>query len=273
MKKGNICSRVIIYFFITILMIIYIFPLLYVLNTSLKTNKEFLVNAVAITKTFHVQNFVQAWNRANFGGYFWNSIFYTAVCTIVSTLLAVFLAFPLSRKYLKFSGVIYSFFLAGMFLPDGTIPQFQLLLNLGLYNTRLGYILGMIGAGGIPLLVFVAYLKSIPKDFDEAASIDGCGYFRYIFSILIPLMKPAIASMVILTAMGVWNDIVRAIIYLSDQDMFPITRGLFVFTGQYSSETTLQMAALVLMAAPLAVFYVFLQHYIIDGVVAGGVKA
>lgn len=271
--KRNLFLKIIVFVFIAVLMIVYLFPLFYALNTSLKTKLEYMQDTVSIAKSFHYQNYITAFKKANFTAYIGNSLFYTIVCTTASILMAVFLAFPISRKYLKWSGVLFSIFLLGMFLPDGTIPQFQLIMKLHLYNTRLGYMLGLMGGGGLPLLFFVAYIKGVPKEFDEAASIDGCGYFGYMFKILIPLIKPAIASMAIITAIGVWNDIIRAIIYLSKATMYPITRGLYVFQGQYQVDMTQQMAALIMVAAPLVILYLFLQRYIIDGAVAGAIKA
>lgn len=271
--KKNTGTLIITYIFIAVLMIVYLVPLFYVFNTSVKTQTQYLQNTLSIAKSIHFENYIEAFKRANFASYIWNSVFYMLVCTVLSILMAVFLAFPISRRYIKFSNSIYLLFIAGLFLPDATIPQFQMLLNAGLYNTRLGYMLGLMGGGGIPLFFFVSYLKNIPKDFDEAASIDGCGYFRFVFRILLPLMKPALASMAILSAINVWNDVIRAIIYLSNKNLYPITRGLHVFTGQYQNDTTLQMAALVMVAAPLIVLYVFLQKYIIDGAVAGAIKA
>ncbi|MCX7708500.1 MAG: carbohydrate ABC transporter permease [Clostridia bacterium] len=271
--RKNTGSLIVTYVFIAVLMIIYLFPLFYVFNTSIKSKTEYIQNTLSIASSFRYENYIEAFNRANFASFIGNSVFYMVVCTVLSIMMAVFLAFPISRNYIKFSNAIYLLFIAGLFLPDATIPQFQMLLKAGLYNTRLGYMLGLMGGGGIPLFFFVSYLKNIPRDFDEAASIDGCGYFRYIFQILIPLMKPAIASMAILSAIGVWNDVIRAIIYLSNKSLFPITRGLHVFTGQYQNDTTLQMAALVMVAAPLLILYLFLQRYIIDGAVAGAIKA
>ena len=271
--KKNIGLKIIIYLFIAILLILYLFPLFYAVNTSLMSKLDYMKNPVSVGTSVHFENYVTAFKKANFASYIGNSIFYLSICTSVSVLMAVFLAFPISRKCLKYIGVVYAFFLAGLFLPDGTIPQFQLILKLKLYDTRLGYMLGLMGGGGISLVFFVSYLKNIPVEFDEAASIDGCGYFRYIFKILIPLMKPAIASMAILSAIGVWNDIVRAMIYLTKSALFPVTRGLWAFQGQYQVDTTLQMAALIMVAAPLVILYVFLQRYIIDGVVAGAIKA
>lgn len=273
MRKGSLASRILIYVFIAIIMIVYLFPLFFAVNTSLKTKLEHMTDPLAISKTFTVSNYVEAFKKANIGAYLGNSVFYLVVCTTASTLMAVFLAFPISRGYLKWSAAIFGLFLVGMFLPDGTIPQFQIILKLGLYNTRLGYILTMIGGGGTPLLMYYVYIKGIPRDFDEAASIDGCGYFRFMFKILIPLIKPAIISMGIITAIGVWNDIIKAIIYLQNNKLYPITRGLYVFQGQYQVDMTQQMAALIMVSAPLILAYIFLQRYIVDGIVSGAVKA
>lgn len=271
--KKSIGLKIAVFIFIALLMVVYLFPLFYAMNTSLKTKLEYMQDTVSIAKSLHFQNYIDAFKKANFAAYIGNSLFYMIICTTASILMAVFLAFPIARKYLKLSGFIFFLFLLGMFLPDGTIPQFLIINRLGLYNTRLGYMLGLMGGGGMPLIFFVSYLKGIPKEFDEAASIDGCGYFRYMFKILIPLMKPAIASMAIITAIGVWNDIIRAIIYLSTPVLYPITRGLYVFQGQYQVDMTQQMAALIMVAAPLVILYLFLQKYIIDGAVAGAIKA
>jgi raffinose/stachyose/melibiose transport system permease protein len=270
--KKNYIGKIVIYLIIAVLVVVYLFPLFYVFNTSLKTDSEFIKNTTSFAKSFRFQNYVDAWNAANFGNYVFNSLFYMIVCTALSIVLAIFLAFPIARNYFKYGSLIYALFLAGMFLPDGTIPQFKMLLTLGLYDTRTGYMLGFIGGGGVTLFMFVSYIKGIPKELDEAASIDGCGYFTYIFKILIPLMKPAISSMAILQALNVWNDILRSIIYLSKDSILPMTRGLYVFTGSFNNTVTLQMAALIIVAAPIVLLYIFLQKYIIDGTLSGGVK-
>lgn len=270
--KKSIPVQIFMYTMIAVLLLVYLAPLFYVLNTSLKSESEFIQNTLAFTKTFSFKNYIDAWTQANFGTYVFNSIFYMVVCTGSSIILAILLAFPIARNYFKYSGFIYGLFLAGMFLPDGTIPQFKMLSSLGLYNNRLGYMLGFIGGGGVALFMFVSYIKGIPKELDEAASIDGCGYVRYLATILIPLMKPAIASMGILTALNVWNDIIRSVIYLSDDKLLPMTRGLYIFTGSFNNTYTLQTSALIIVAAPIILIYIFLQKYIIDGTLAGGVK-
>jgi raffinose/stachyose/melibiose transport system permease protein len=271
-KRPLRAGDIIVYLIVVLVLLLFIFPLSYVFITSFKTPVTFLRDPVGIVFTPTLKNFSDAWVKASFGSYSFNSILYTVVTVIVSLLLALLIAFPLARKYIRFHQALFFFLMLGLFLPDGTIPLFQILLKLGLYNTRLGYIISMMGVGGVPLIFFVSYLKGIPVELDEAAIVDGAGYFRYFFKFVIPLAQPAISSMAILQAIGVWNDITRAIIFLSNDKLFPITKGLFVFSGLYSVSWTELTAALVIVAAPLIILYLFLQRYIISGLTASSVK-
>lgn len=261
------------YLIVAIIMIIMIFPLFYVLNTSFKSNSEFLKDPLGLASSINFENYIAAWEKANLGEYALNSVYYAGVTTIISILMAMFLAFPLARKYFKYGGLIYLAFMIGMFLPDGTVPRWQIIMKMGLYNTRTGYMLTLLNGGGVTLMMFISYIKSIPKDLDEAATLDGCGYFTYVFKILTPLMKPAIASMAVLSCINTWNEILGSIIYLSREELYPITRGLYVFKGDYSVQWPMLTAALVIVAIPMVLVYIFLQKYIIDGIVSGGVKA
>ena len=258
---------------ILLLMAVYLLPLFFVFNTSFKSESDFLRDSVGFVRSVRLTNYLDAFVKAKFSLYAINSLFYAGVCVTVSIVLAVLLAFPIARGFFRFGRLVYSAFLLGMFLPSGAIPLWQMFLKAGLYNTRLGYMMTMIGGGGVTLFFFVTYIKNLPKEFDEAASIDGCGYLRYLAVILMPLMMPAISSMAVLSAIGVWNEVINSIIYLSNEHMYPVTRGLYVFKGQYSVQWTQLTAALVIVATPLIILYIALQKYIIDGVVAGGVKA
>ncbi len=271
--KVNIWGKVIRYIFVVLIVFAMAYPLFYVINTSLKTNTEFIRDPVGLAPNPTLDSYVKAFEKANLGQYALNSIFYAGFSTIISLLMAIFLAFPIARNNLKLGGFIYTLFMIGMFLPDGTVPRWQMVLNAGLYNTRTGYLITLIGGGGVTLMMFVSYIKSIPRELDEAATMDGCGYLQYVFRVLIPLMKPAIASMAVLGCINVWNEVVNAVIYLSDEKFYPITRGLYVFKGDYSVQWPMLSAALVMVALPMILLYIFLQKYIIDGVVSGGVKA
>ncbi len=272
-KIKNVPFRVICYVIMIIFLFIYLFPLFYVVNTSIKSAQDYMQHPTTITSTWQFSNFVTAWNKADFGKYIWNSILYTSVCTLASVLMSLFLAFPISRRYVPFSGFLYFLFIAGLFLPNGMIPTFQLILKSGLYDTKVGYMLIMTGVSATAVFFYTGYFKSIPKELDEAAAMDGCGYLRYVISCVLPLSKPAVVSMGMLSMIGVWNDIVSSTIYLTTKTNYNITRGLFVFQGQYSNDWTLTAAGLLIVAAPLILAYIFGQRYIVDGIMAGGVKA
>jgi raffinose/stachyose/melibiose transport system permease protein len=272
-KMKNVPFRVFCYILVIFFLFLYLFPMFYVVNTSLKTAKEYMRYPTALTSSWEFGNFVTAWNKADFGLYIWNSVLYTVVCTVFSLLISLFIAFPISRKYVPAAGFFYFLFLCGLFLPNGMIPTFQLILKAGLHDTKIGYMLIMTGVSATAVFFYEGYFKSIPKELDEAAAIDGCGYLRYVLSIVFPLAKPAIVSMGMLSMIGVWNDIVASTIYLTTKTNYNITRGMFVFQGQYSNDWTLTAAGILIVAAPLIITYIFGQRYIVDGIMAGGVKA
>ncbi len=264
--------KVLCYILIVFFLFIYLFPLFYIVNTSLKSSQDYLLYPTSLTTSPQFSNFVTAWKKANFGTYVWNSVLYTLVCTLASLFMSAAIAFPISRKYVPASRFLHFLFLCGLFLPSGMIPTFQLILGSGLYNTKIGYMLVMTGVNATSVFFFTGYFRDIPKDLDEAATIDGCGYLRYLVQMVIPLSKPAIISMGMLTMIGVWNDIVSSTIYLTSESNYNITRGMFVFQGQYSNDWTLTAAALLIVAAPLILVYLFGQKYIIDGVMTSAVK-
>ena len=180
-------------------------PLFFVFNSSLKSESDFLRDSVGLVQKVHLTNYLDAFVKAKFGLYAINSLFYATVCVSVSIVLAVLLAFPIARGFFRFGRIIYTAFLLGMFLPSGAIPLWQMFLKAGLYNTRAGYMLTMIGGGGVTLFFFVTYIKNLPKEFDEAASIDGAGRWRQLFSITIPGILPTIIVMFILRVGNIMN--------------------------------------------------------------------
>jgi len=266
-------NHLVTYLIIAAALAVYLVPLGYAVITSLKTPSEFLKNPIGFNFTPTIVNYSNAWKKANFQNYIFNSLIYMFFCTGITLLCSLLISFPIARKYVKHSNWLYLLMMCGMFLPDGTIPLFQMILKMNLYNTRTAYIISMLQIGGVCVMFFTSYLKSIPIELDEASSIDGAGYFTYFFRVIVPLSKPAIASMAILTAINVWNDIVKAIIFISDDKLFPITKGLFVFSGQYSVSWTELMAAMVMVSLPLIILYICLQKQVIGGLTAGSVKS
>ena len=264
-------GRIAAYFVVLVFVVVYITPMLVVVNVSLKSPQAFLLDPASITRNPYFQNFIEAWNRANFPQYILNTFLYTIVSTFIYITTITLVAFPIARKYVKGSNLLYLLFVVALFMPSGLIPQFQLILNLGLYNTRLGYIL-LTAGGGIAPLFLVNYLKSVPKELDEAAAMDGCGYLRFVLQIILPLIKPALATVALLQAIGIWNDIIGPTIYLTSKSLYPITRGLMTFYGQYGNDWTPLAAATLMTAAPLILLFLLLQRYFIEGAMMGSIK-
>jgi raffinose/stachyose/melibiose transport system permease protein len=266
-KWGNVASYAVMIF----IALLYIGPLFMLLNTALKTMPSFMKSATSLAVELNFENFIEAWNKANFPKYLLNTVFYTVSATTVYIITAVFVAFPISRGYIKYSGWVLTLFVIALFLPPALIPQFQLILNMGLYNNPIGYIMLFI-VNPIGIVILVNYIKTVPKELDEAAALDGCGYFRFVWSIVMPLIRPAIATVVVMHAIGIWNEIIAPTIYLTNKDYYPITRGLIVFQGVYGSNWPTLAAAVLLLTFPMLVMFLVLQRYIVSGLTAGSVK-
>ncbi len=266
-KWGRIAS----YALLLLFAVIYAGPLLMLVNTAFKTLPEFMKSATSPVTSLNFQNFIEAWNKANFPRYLTNSLIYTISATLVFVVTAIFVAFPISRGYVKGANLILTMFVIALFLPPALIPQFQLMLALGLYNNPLGYIL-LFTINPIGMVILVNYIKTIPKELDEAAALDGCGYFRFVTSILFPLIRPAVATVAVLHAIGIWNELILPTIYLTNKDYYPITRGMIVFQGVYGSNWPTLAAAVLIMTIPMLVIFLLLQRYIISGLTQGAVK-
>ena len=270
-KKRISWGRVASYLILLSFAVVYLVPILLLINTSLKTLPEFFRDPAGITTSLHWENFSNAWNLANFPRYLTNTFFYAAVATGIFVASSIFVAFPVARGYFKGSNIILTLYVIALFLPVAWIPQFQLILNLGLFNTRTGYIMLFL-INPIGLIILVNYMKSIPKELDEAAAVDGAGYFIFVWKVIFPLIRPAVATVTVLHAIGIWNEIVQPTIYLTSSDLYPITRGLVVFQGVYGNDWPGLAAAVLMLIIPMAILFLIMQRYIISGLTAGSVK-
>ena len=264
-------GRIASYAILLIFAIIYAGPLLMLINTAFKTLPDFMKDATSLATNLNIENFSEAWTRANFPRYLTNTLIYTISATAIYTITAVFVAFPVARGYIRGGNYILTLFIIALFLPPALIPQFQMMLALGLYNNPLGYIL-LFTVNPIGIVILVNYIKTVPIELDEAAAIDGSGYFRFVISVLLPLIRPAIATVAVLHAIGIWNELILPTIYLTNQDYYPITRGMIVFQGVYGSDWPTLAAGVLIMTLPMVIIFLVLQRYIVSGMTAGAVK-
>lgn len=264
-------ERITSYAILLLVALAYLGPLLMLLNTSLKTMPDFMKSATSLTTAPHFQNFSDAWEKANFPRYLTNTILYTVSATVIYLITAVFVAFPIARGYVKGAGFLLTLYVIALFLPVALIPQFQLMLSLGLYNNPFGYVMLFL-VNPIGIVILVNYFKTLPTELDEAAAMDGCGYLRFVAQVIFPLSRPALATVAVLHAVGIWNELILPTIYLTSKEYYPITRGMIVFQGVYGSDWPTLAAAVLIMTLPMLIIFLVLQRYIVSGLTAGAVK-
>jgi raffinose/stachyose/melibiose transport system permease protein len=260
------------YAILGLLTLIYLIPLLFVFFVSLMSSRQFVTSAASFPSPVMWTNYPDAWVKGSFNTYFANSLIYTVTVVTGTLLFATLAAFPIARNHLRGSNGFYLLFLSGILLPAGIIPQFFVMQQLGLYDTRLGYILLWISRVPLPIFVITGFIKGIPSELDDAAAIDGCGYLRYIVQIIMPLLRPALAVVGLIVAIRIWNDIIGPVIFLPSRDIKPISAGLLQFFAENAAEWTLIAAAIAISAMPLVLLYIFTQRYIIAGMTSGALK-
>lgn len=257
--------------------LIMVFPLLLVVNVSLKTQTEFEQNPSGIFAWKPAgelfANYSYAFESMNIFGRLFYTVAMTVGSALISCIVVTLVAYPLARNHFKGSGKVFNFILISMFFPGSLVANIFLVQNLGLYNNPVVLIIFW-GLGGLTVYIFMTmqFISELPKDLDEAAFIDGCGYFRYIFQFVIRLSLPILSTVFILKLVGAWNDFLTPYIYLVDDRFMTISTGLFNFRGQFSSNWPVIAAATFSVALPVIILYVFLQRYIIEGMAAGALK-
>lgn len=257
-----------------VVIIFYFGPLIFLANISLQSQNQFLTHSMSLPHPISWTNFSQAWQQASMGQYFLNSIVYTVVPTLIALVFAVCLAFPISRQYIRWAKQLHVLLTSGMFFPVALIPLFIEARMLHLYNNRPGYIILHIeDAMVFGFFLFVGYFRTIPRELDESAVMDGCGYIRYLLAIVAPLARPAFATMGIYAGIQIWNDLIGPVVFLASPSLYPLSRGLFVFYGTAAGQWTLLSAGVLIAAAPLIIAFLFFQRYFIQGATAGAIKS
>ena len=252
-----------------------VLPLVWMISASLQTNAEIYGGVHLIPEDPQWGNYVRAWDQSSFSDYFFNSVLYTVSVVGGTVLLASLSAYAFARMQFPGKRVLYGAFLVFLFIPipGAFIPLYLVLANMGLLDTQLGYILPMIN-GSLPVAMFIlrAFFEQIPKELEEAAFIDGASRLQVFTMIAFPLARPAVATVVILTVLGVWNEYVLASVVFSNQALLPLQVGLLSFQGSYFSQYGLMMAATTITTLPIIIVYLMFQKNIIRGVMAGAVK-
>ncbi|MDR1094578.1 MAG: carbohydrate ABC transporter permease [Clostridiales bacterium] len=273
-RNKRIARNVALYAALTAVLLFMLYPILLILNISLKTYQEYLVSPLSVARGLRFDNYKLVWRDMKVLSRALTTLWTTAAALILNTVISLLAAFPLSRAHFKGSGKVYLYSLASMFFPGSLVATIILLRDaLFVYGSPPALIL-MWGTGSLQLNIFMLYnfIKSLPRDLDDAAFIDGCGYFRYIFTIAMPLMLPIVTTLMLLKTIGCWNDFLSPYIYVLDPDFRTLSTGLYLFMGERATEWNVYAAAIFTVAAPMIALYIFTQRFVISGMVSGALK-
>jgi len=267
--------KTIIFILLILCSITTLYPLIWMAYTSLKTNAEITASTFALPEQLHFINYVNAWKTAKMSVYFINSVFVSVLSVTVTILVGALTAFILAKFIFKFKGFIYSIFIIGMLIPMQSVlvPLFIQMRSLHLLDKHLSLILSYT-AFGLPLTIFIleSFIKGLPNSIIEAGIIDGCTVKRIFWNLVLPMTRPAIATVAILNFLNNWKEFSFALIFISSDDKKTLPLGLYNFIGAYSSNYAELMAAMMIASIPLIIFYIILQEQIINGMTAGAVK-
>lgn len=266
--------KVLLHTFLIFLVCVIIFPVLWLVLNSLKTNQEMFLNSLALPKKWMFENYVTAWNKGLFN-YFKNSILVSAVSLFFILFISSFLAYGLTRFQVKGSNFIFIIVLGGMALSEqvALVPLYKILQALKLYNTQWAIILPYI-AFRIPFTMFLmrSYFISIPKELEEAAIVDGCNSLQRFFKIILPISKPVLASCAIVNLNFVWNEFLFANVFLENKSIMTIPLGLMAFQGDLKSDYVVMLAGILIASLPMVVLFLCMQKQFVRGLTSGAVK-
>jgi raffinose/stachyose/melibiose transport system permease protein len=256
--------------------IIVVYPLLIMLASSLKTTGEIFANPLSlIPETVRLVNYVDAWNQANFGTYFRNSIFVCAVSVVLILFFGSMAAYVLARFSFPGNRAIYLLFLAGFMIPIrlAIVPLFIMMRDLRLLDTLWSLILVYV-AGGMPFTIFlmVSFFRHIPRDLEDAAVLDGAGPFQVYYQIMLPLVRPALATVGLFHFLSVWNDFFFPLIFIRSENLRTVPLGVSTFFGEYTNDWALMFAALSISIMPVIAVYLVASKQFIAGLTSGAIK-
>lgn len=273
-RRTDFLNKIAIYTLFAILMIMVVYPLIWVATNSFKTDTQLFDNSWSLPKAWKWQNYETAW-KYGIAKYILNSVIVTVATVFLNLIVSVMAAYALSRFKFKGATFLLFFILGGLMLaPEvALIPLFRILSSMGLYNTYFAMILPNL-AFGIPFTTFLirSYMLGLAKDFEEAATIDGASTFQIFTNVVVPLCRPILSSAALLDAMRVWNEFMFGLTFITSDKLKTVPVGLMAFSGALREQYTVIMAGLIISAIPMIILYMLTQKQFIRGLAAGGLR-
>ncbi|MBR0599308.1 carbohydrate ABC transporter permease [Clostridiales bacterium BAD-6] len=275
MNEKERILHVLKYLFLAACVFVALFPIVWVIMSSFKTNAEILSNGVALPHSFSFKGYVDALKISPILSYFWNSIIITAISTVLNVLFLSMAAYVFARFTFRGRDTLYFILSLALVIPMTALlhPVYSVIQHLGLYDTKAGLIL-VYTALNLPmsLLILRSTFLSIPKAIEEAAYVDGAGFVRTFFQIMLPCAKGGLTSAAVLAFLNSWNEFTFALVLTSGQSARTLPLSLSYFTAQFSFNYTAMFAAVTIAVIPsIAVFAIF-QEQVVSSLTAGSVK-
>jgi len=268
-------TQIILHFILLAYSIIVLYPIGIMLLSSVKGTREIFTNPYGWPASLRLDNYSKAWKLANFSVYFQNSAFVSVMTILVLLFVSSMAAYVLARFEFRGNRALYMLFISGLMLPVrlAVVPLFTMIRDINLLDTRTALLMVYV-ASGIPFSIFllVNFFKSIPKEIEEAAIIDGCGLFSIYYRIMLPLIGPALATVGIYNFIGTWNDFFFPLIFLRTKSKYTIPLGVMQFFGEFTNQWDMLFSSLTIAIVPVIIIFMVASKQFIRGMTAGAVK-
>ncbi|MDF2964339.1 MAG: transporter permease [Paenibacillus sp.] len=268
--QGSIVNGILILFSFSCM-----FPLVWIFYSSLKTEAEFANSIISLPEKLQFSNYMEAIQLTNMPLLMWNSIRVTSISVVLIVIIAFITGYFLSRFEFKGRRLIFVYYLFGMLIPIHglLVPVYLLFSKIGLTDQWFTPVIPYIGYNlSLPILLIASFIQGIPGEIEEAAAIDGSGFSRTLFTIILPVSLPVITTVAILQFFACWNEFSFALILLSKESLRTVPLGMSFFKSQHSTNYPSLMAAIILSMLPILAIYFSFSSKIIKGVTAGAIK-
>jgi raffinose/stachyose/melibiose transport system permease protein len=257
--------------------LLWVYPFVWMVSASVKDSLEiFSAGLQLIPEKFAWENYSRAWRDASFSRYMVNTIIVTVWTVVLVVVRCALCGYVLGRYQFRGSRIIMGILVATLFVPTGytIIPIVKLSLQLGLLNSLTGMILALSGAANVSaILIYAGYFRQLPKELEEAAVVDGAGFFRVFSTIMLPLAMPVTATVALLTFLATWNSFFLPLVFsFSRPELRTLSVGMQAFVGENAVDWSGMAAAGVISIVPVVALFIFLQRYFVEGI-AGAVKS
>ena len=274
-RPGQIALQLIRYTICTVIALLVLVPLVVAVLGGFKTNADLVTSPFTWPNPFQLDNYTSVLNS----GFFWtqlrNSTFVMVVTAVGVVILASMAAYVFARIPFPGREALFALFTLGLLFPLAVaiLPLYITVRQAGLVDTHWGVILPQI-AFGLPsnILILRGFFATVPRELEEAAFLDGCGYFGFFWRILLPLVRPALAAVVVLTMVASWNNFFLPLLVLNKEQLYTLPLGIMQFQGQFGTDWARVLAFITLALIPTLLFYLLAERHIVSGLTSGAIK-